>query len=111
MPLPGAERAIVSLEKLRGYCLDAEHPEGRHKARVFRAALGLNADDAEWLQTVLLEIVRTREAVPVGLTSYGRLYVIDFPLSTPAGQAVVRCSWIIRSDERFPRLTSCYVRT
>ena len=34
---------IVDLAKLRDYCLNEEHPRGRHKARVFRSRLGLTA--------------------------------------------------------------------
>ncbi|WP_367268233.1 DUF6883 domain-containing protein [uncultured Thiohalocapsa sp.] len=38
--LPNADQAAVDLDKLRGYCLNPAHPRGRHKARVFAAALG-----------------------------------------------------------------------
>ncbi len=49
MRLPNAERAVVDIAKLRDYCLNFEHPRGRHKARVFAAALGLTTADAEML--------------------------------------------------------------
>jgi hypothetical protein len=48
MKLPNAERAFIDLAKLRDYSLCATHPEGKHKARVFAAALGIAATDAEW---------------------------------------------------------------
>jgi hypothetical protein len=35
--LRNGERAILDIRKLEKYCLDAAHPRGRHKARVFRA--------------------------------------------------------------------------
>ena len=54
MKLPGAERAIVDIAKLRDYCLDPHHPRGRHKARVFASALGLTQADAEILREALL---------------------------------------------------------
>jgi hypothetical protein len=38
MKLPGADVAIVDVEKLTGYCLNPEHPRGKHKARVFADA-------------------------------------------------------------------------
>ncbi len=47
MKLPNAEQAIAEIAKLRNYSLDATHEEGQHKARVFAAALGIGADDAE----------------------------------------------------------------
>ena len=35
MKLPNVARASVDIAKLRDYCLNSSHPEGRHKARVF----------------------------------------------------------------------------
>ncbi|WP_369750949.1 DUF6883 domain-containing protein [Calothrix sp. PCC 7507] len=42
---------------MAGYCLNPEHPEGKHKARVFKSALNLDLNDAEELQTILLQAV------------------------------------------------------
>lgn len=55
MNLPGGERAVVDVEKLRDYCLNPAHPRGRHKARVFAATLRLQKEDAEWLKAQLLD--------------------------------------------------------
>ena len=41
VPLPNPDRAVVDLAKLRDYCLNPQHEEGKHKARVFASALGL----------------------------------------------------------------------
>jgi hypothetical protein len=111
MRLPGAERAVIDLAKLRDYCLNPEHPRGRHKARVFAAALGLTAEHADRLRDALLVAALEGNAVAGEADQYGRRYVLDFTMSTPAGQARVRSSWIIRPDEDFPRLTSCYVHS
>lgn len=43
--VPRADRAVVPREKLEHYLLDLEHPVGRHKARVFAAALGIHRGD------------------------------------------------------------------
>lgn len=109
MKMPNADRAFVDIAKLRDYCLSANHPRGRHKARVFVAALGLTEGDAAELQHALLEAAQIEEVVSGEQDSYGQRYVLDFPLSTAAGRAVVRSSWIVRQGEDFPRLTSCYV--
>ena len=53
MRLPNAARAAIDIEKLRDYALNPEHPRGRHKARVFAAALGLTAVDSEELRDAL----------------------------------------------------------
>ena len=107
--MPNAERAVVELRKLREYCLAVEHPRGRHKARVFESALGYTAENAEELRDVLLAEVRSEQAVPTETDDYGRRYVIDTLVAGPAGSAIVRSAWIVRRDEDFPRLTSCYV--
>ena len=64
MKLPNAEQAIVEIAKLRNYSLDATHEEGQHKARVFASALGIGADDAEWLRARLFEAALLCECVP-----------------------------------------------
>lgn len=61
MKLPNAEHAFVDIAKLRDYSLSAEHKEGKHKARVFAAALGLESNDAEWLREKLLEIAKSED--------------------------------------------------
>lgn len=107
--MSNADRAVVAIEKLRDYCLNPEHPRSRHKARVFASALGLTAQSAELLQSALLAAARTNDAIAMEHDQYGQRYVLDFPLRTPAGRALVRGGWIVRTGEEFPRLTSCYV--
>jgi len=109
MTLPNPEQAVVELAKLRDYCLNPDHPRGRHKARVFGAALGLSADDADSLREVLLTVVLDHDATPTEQDSYGQRFVADFRMEGPTGPVGVRSSWIIRVGEDFPRLTSCYV--
>lgn len=48
--LPDAHRAIVDPEKLRDYVLSPDHEHGRHKARVFRSALGIDRDNWDYLR-------------------------------------------------------------
>jgi hypothetical protein len=50
MKLPNAERAVVDIAKLQDYSLNPAHDVGKHKARVFRSALGLTISDADWLR-------------------------------------------------------------
>ena len=109
MKLPSADRAVVDIVKLRNYCLNAEHPRGRHKARVFAATLGLSAEDAEELRDVLLAAARSEEASTGQQDQYGQRYLLDFLMGTAVGRARIRSSWIVRRGEDFPRLTSCYV--
>ena len=109
MKLPNADRAVVEIEKLRDYCLSSSHPRGRHKARVFVTALGITADDSEELKQAILSAVITEEATPTERDEYGQRFVVDFSMRRQGKDAVVRSSWIIRSGEDYPCLTSCYV--
>jgi len=107
--LPNCDRAVVEIEKLRDYCLSSEHPRGRHKARVFAAALGLSAEDAEDLRAALLDAARACDATPTEEDGYGQRYVIEFNMSGPGGRATILSSWIVRRGEDFPRLVTCCV--
>ena len=113
MKLPNAEHAVVEIEKLRDYCLSPDHPKGKHKARVFLAALGISQNDADELRRVILNLVSTAEAIEEESIEYGRRFVVDFQISwgkeSAARTALVRSCWIIRTEEDFPRLTSCYI--
>ncbi len=109
MNLPNAERAFIDLAKLRDYSLSATHPEGKHKARVFAAALGLDANHAEWLREQLLAAVLRDECALGRKTELGQRYAVDVTVRHGDREALVRSAWIIRQDEEFPRLVSCYV--
>jgi len=107
--LQNAERAVVDIVKLRDYCLNANRPRGRHKARLFAAALGVTAEDAEELHEWLLQGIRHQEATPGVIDVYGERYTVDMPVTRLSRQAVVRTAWIVKRGEDFPRLTSCFV--
>jgi len=109
MRLPFAEKAFVDDRKLIDYCLNPDHPVGKHKARVFQAALGINALNRDVLKRALLEMVLANEASFSGANVEGNLYTIDFLLVYQARQAQVRTAWMIKFDETFPRLVTCYV--
>ena len=109
MKLPHPSLAVVDIRKLRDYCLDPEHPRGRHKARVFASALGLTAQDAPMLQQKLLDVASTHEATPTMEDEYGIRYLIDFEMENQAGHATIRSTWIVQRGEAFPRLVTCYV--
>ena len=72
MKLPGGERAVVDIAKLRDYCLNDLHPRGRHKARVFASALGLTVAEADVLQRSLLNAAREGNAQASDIDDYGQ---------------------------------------
>ncbi len=108
MKLPGGDRAIVDIAKLRDYCLNPAHPRGRHKSRLFASVLGLTRDDAEFLREQLLRAAREENAFATLRDEHGERYQIDFEL-TRGRPATIRSAWIVLGSERIPRLTTWFV--
>jgi uncharacterized protein DUF6883 len=90
MKMPDGDAAIVDRQKLTGYCLNPEHPRGKHKARVFATALGFTAENADDLRTALLTAAATAEAQPAASDRFGDRYVLEFEINGPRGAGVVR---------------------
>jgi hypothetical protein len=105
------ESVVVDILKLRDYCLSQTHPRGKHKARVFRAALGLTAAGAELLRDALLNAVRDNSDDLRGTASdeYGERLDLDFVMTTPVGSATIRSKWIAPTNQRVLRFISRYV--
>ncbi len=108
MKVPNAEHAVVDIRKLRDYCLNPRHDDGKHKARLFAASLGMIADDAEDLRDALLQAVKTQEAQFGLRDAYGQRYIVDFMLAWRGKQAMIRSAWIVEHDSDTPRLATCY---
>ena len=102
---------MVDIAKLRDYCLSDTHPRGRHKARVFRSRLGITARDARKLRQAVLDAAHTRQEDlrPSGADEFGQRYVLDFPMATATGAAMIRSAWIVLTGQNVLRLSSCYV--
>jgi hypothetical protein len=102
---------VIDVSKLRDYCLSDRHPRGRHKARAFRARLGLTAADAESLRSFLYDAAQSSGSSlrPTRADSYGQRYELDLVMTTATGTAMMRSGWIVRSGEDVLRFTTCYV--
>jgi hypothetical protein len=99
----------VEIKKLRDYSLNTSHDVAKHKARVFQAALGLTATDADWLRERVLQAAHNEEALTESTSVFGEKYIIDVLIVKEERSAMVRTSWIVEHGRSFPRLTSCYV--
>jgi len=108
MLIPNAERAEVDIRKLRDYCLNPMHHQGKHKARLFAAALSMTTSDAEDLRDVLLQVVKTHDAQLGRQDEYGQRCTVDFSLEWRGKRATIRSGWIMEHGSDTPRLTSCY---
>jgi hypothetical protein len=108
MLIPNAENAVIDIRKLRDYCLNSEHDDGKHKARLFLSVLGMTADDAKALRQILLEVVITHEARLGRQDAFGQRYTLDFKITWQSRSATLRSGWIIEHGSEIPRLTTCY---
>lgn len=109
MKLPNGERADLGT-KLEDYSLNPLHRDGRHKARVFAAVLGITLDNRQKLRDALLHFAATSDAVETrGDNGFGNVFVLRFSVTTETNTATVMSIWIIRHGEDFPRLASCYI--
>ncbi len=108
MKIPNAEQAIVDIHKLRDYCLNFEHEDGKHKARLFFGALGITAEDAEALRDALLQAVKTHDAQVGKRDIFGQRYIVDFVYTWRDRQTTIRSAWIIERNSDIPRLITAY---
>lgn len=105
--IPHAENAVVDIRKLRDYCLNLDHDEGKHKARVF-SSIGITTDDAEELRQIILKVVKTHQVRLGRRDEFGQRYTLDFTLEWQDRSATIRSGWIIEEGSDVPRLTTCY---
>lgn len=108
MLIPNAENAVVDIRKLRDYCLNPEHDDGKHKARLFASILGMTSGNAEELRQILLEVVKTQSAQLGRQDEFGQRYTLDFTVEWQNRSATLRSGWIIEHGSEIPRLTTCY---
>jgi hypothetical protein len=109
MKLPNGDAAIIEVVKIRDYCLSERHPLGRHKARVFRSALGLTTGDSGELMSALAEAARHQEAEKGVVDIFGARYIVDFSLTRGGKTADIRSCWIILNGETVPRFVTCFI--
>lgn len=109
MKLPNPDQALIPFEKLEGYSLNPNHAEGRHKAIVFQSALGIGLENAEELRVALRQALKSEDALPIQQNAYGQKYQIDFEMTREDKSGMIRSIWIVRQNEDFPRLVTCYI--
>ena len=108
--LPNYEKAVILRDKLEGYVLNPTHDEGRHKARVFKRALGFEQSDWEELKLRILAELPYHEAILQGEGLWGRTYLVMLPITGLNGKtADVETVWIIRPKTDFPSLVTTLV--
>jgi hypothetical protein len=109
MKLPNGDRAIIPLEKLIGYCLNPDHPKGKHKARVFKSVLGITTENVEQLYELVQQAAVEGEVIQETVTSFGKEFKLDWII--PETETIqLRTLWIVESELDVPRLTSAFIK-
>ena len=108
MKLPNGDQAEIPLQKLIGYCLNLEHPSGKHKARVFVSVLGITTDNAEQLQELIKIAAVEGEVVQQNTTSFGQQFKVNWIIPQVKGWKL-RTIWEIKSNSANPRLISAFL--
>lgn len=111
MNLPNGQRAVIPYGKLEQYCLNFSHPDGKHKAKVFKTALGITQDSSYKLKELILESAVKGFVKQHTETIYGNLFRVEHAVSGVTRNEVLCTLWIIRPGESLPYLTSCYIKT
>ena len=108
--LPNYEKAEIIRSKLEAYVLNPANDAGKHKARVFKSALGFDQSNWELLKQRILNELPYHEAKPEQRSQWGYSYVVDLLVEGPNGNiAEVRTAWLFRPGVDFPSLITLYV--
>jgi hypothetical protein len=78
MKLPNGNQAEIAMQKLIGYCLNPEHPSGKHKARVFASVLDITRENAGTLRELIQTAAVEGEVVQQETTAFGQLFKVDW---------------------------------
>jgi hypothetical protein len=109
MKLPSGDRAEIPMQKLIGYCLNPDHPSGKHKARVFASRLGITLENADTLRELIQTAAVEGEVVQEDTTPFSQLFKVDWTvLGTQEVQ--LRTIWEITSKNLNPRLVSAFIK-
>jgi hypothetical protein len=109
MKLPNGDRAIIPIAKLTGYCLNPNHTKGKHKAKVFKSALGITADNVELLIHLIQQAAVQGEIVQARTTDFGQEFKLDWEIPGQDG-LLLRTIWIIPHDSTDPQLVSAFIK-
>ena len=114
MKLPNGNQAEIPMEKLIGYCLNPEHSSGKHKARVFKSALGITTSNAEVLRDLIQQSAVEGEVVQAEKTTFGQIFKVDWvvpeALNLGSDQVTLRTIWEITAKNKQPRLISAFIK-
>ncbi|TLM97829.1 MAG: hypothetical protein FDZ75_03725 [Actinobacteria bacterium] len=107
--LPRFADAVIEPSKLR-YVLDDVHPVGKHKARVMKAALGLEHGSERILERMIRDGISVHPATLRQTFLDGtERWVVEWAVLGRIGPMRFVTAWE-RRKHRPPRLVSCYLK-
>jgi hypothetical protein len=107
MPIPSAEQAVATAEKVRDYLLNLEHPDGGSKAVWFHS-IGYARDQWQLLADDLLTIARDCAQFDSEAARFGIKYKAAGSVGRPNHRpGTVLTVWIVEDDDP-PRLVTAY---
>ena len=109
MKLPNGDRVEIPMQKLIGYCLNSEHPSGKHKARVFASVLGITVENADTLRSLVQTAAVEGEVVQQDTTAFGQQFKVDW-IVPGTDKIQLRTIWEITAKNPNPRLISAFLK-
>lgn len=106
--LPNAEDAQIERTKGVEYLSNADHPEGRGKARVFQT-FGFHPSEWEVLARARQDLALENRGEGTTVTPFGTKYTVVGTVQTPRGDEFsLRTVWIVERQAERPRLITAY---
>lgn len=105
----GFESVIIPKEKLVDYALNINHPNGAHKATLFREILGIRSEHWKYLNNQIIESLPKARLHKTRITEYGIQYHALLPVTGLNGNnAYILTAWFV-DETGYARLTTLYV--
>lgn len=90
---------IIRKSKLTEYALNKEHPDGRHKAKLFEDLLGITSKDWKYLSSQIIEGLLQGKVSGIKITEHGIQYHVDIQILGLNGKTkTVLTAWIVDKD-------------
>ncbi|MCA9110920.1 MAG: hypothetical protein KDA52_13300 [Planctomycetaceae bacterium] len=108
MPIPGANDAVVPIEKVTDYLLNEDHKVGGSKA-VWFIACGYQPEAPEFLIDDLLTIAKTCDEFQEISFDYGVKYIAFGSVESPTGMMCdIKTIWKLLTNETIPKFVTAY---
>jgi hypothetical protein len=111
MKLPNGAKATIPEGKLEDYCSNPFHPDGKHKAKVFKKALGITQENSMKLRNLVLESAISGKVTKEQENNFGKIYRVENKVEGINREEILCSLWIIHKGEDIPYLTSCFVKS